>query len=442
MSALTESVTDPLPPTGGRWGELHSPAESLRIAARGARVLGIVLAGACLTAARTAVAVPSRRREVAARSITSTVAALGPAAMKGAQIAATRRDVLPDWLCDGLGTLWDHVPAPRIAGRDGLLRSLVGPDEILDVDLLGSGSIATVYRVRTSGGSDFAVKMIRPGIVRSVRLDLHCAAIAARVLQKLPMLRGTPVVEMVSHLCDGVWGQVDLRAEGRALMSLRESLATIEHIRVPEPDLSASTTELLVMEYVAAEPLNKVADVAPEIVARHILQAVFQMLFCSGLVHVDLHPGNLSVRSSGVVIFDAGFVVELPDQIRARFASFFLGLATGDGHRCTTAVLESAVSVGAGFDRAAFADGVDRLVARHSGRSAGEFSLLRFAQELFDLQRKHSVFAEPGFVFPLLSLLAVEGQVKVLDPEADFQAVAVPFVLKAMVGPPETAESL
>jgi ubiquinone biosynthesis protein len=383
-----------------------------------------------------AVASPSRRRQVAARSITSTIVALGPAAMKGAQIAATRRDVLPDWLCDALSTLWDQVPAPRRAGRDGLLRSLAGQDETVDIDLLGSGSIASVYRVRTSAGSDFAVKVTHPGIVRSVRLDLSCALIVARALQRMPMLRGTPVVEMVSHLCDGVWGQVDLRAEGRALVSLRESLATIEHIRVPRPDLSASTDELLVMEYVAPEPSGGLDNLESEVVAQQILQAVFQMLFCSGLVHVDLHPGNLSVRRSGVVIFDAGFVVEIPDKMRARFASFFLGLATGDGGRCATAVLESAVSFGAAFDRTAFADGIDQLVTRHSGRSAGDFSLLRFARELFDLQRKHSVFAEPGFIFPLLSLLAVEGRVKVLDPEADFQAVAVPFVLKAMVGRP------
>jgi hypothetical protein len=40
---------------------------------------------------------------------------------------------------------------------------------------------------------------------------------------------------------------------------------------------------------------------------------------------------------------------------------------------------------------------------------------------MFDLQRRHGVAAAPDLVFPLLSLLVIEGTVRDLDPGVDFR---------------------
>jgi ubiquinone biosynthesis protein len=270
-------------------------------------------------------------------------------------------------------------------------------------------------------------------VVSRIQRDLHAFAAAARFMARLPAFRGSPVQDMVVHMCDGVWGQVDLRAEVEALHDLGRSLTDLEHIRVPVPDRSAGSDDVLVMEFVGTEDADA-RRVEPTVAARYILEAVYQMLFRSGLVHVDLHPGNLIVRSSGVTIVDAGFVIRLPDPLRLRFASFFLGLATSDGLRCARAVQESAACVGRDFDQDSFERAVTQLIQRYARMRAREFSLIRFAGELFDLQRRHSLFAESAFVFPLMSLLAVEGQVKRLDPDIDFQAVAIPYVFGAQAG--------
>lgn len=371
---------------------------------------------------------PSRRAVFGAR-VRRLVEALGPAPMKVAQILATRRDVLPPWICDALRGTWDDtepVPAADVLER-------VAGDERFDSRfpprLLGSGAIASVYRVRMSDGTDLAVKVLRPGVEAAVQTDLAIIRSVATLLGGLPCLRGVPLREMVEHTCDGIRGQLDLRAEARSLSSLAASLAEVDLIKIPAVRHDLSSDRALVME-VMAEPHAQEGSAPPE-AAEQILHAVYHMLFTTGLVHLDLHPGNLSVRRDSVVIFDAGFVVSIEDAVRKRLAEFFLGLALNDGVCCADSIVDSAVRVGPDFDRPRFTEDVRLIVRRFSRLPAERFSLVDLATALFDVQRRHHLFAESSFIFPLLSLLTIEGQIRELSPTLDFQGLAVPYVMRA-----------
>ena len=46
----------------------------------------------------------------------------------------------------------------------------------------------------------------------------------------------------------------------------------------------------------------------------------------------------------------------------------------------------------------------------------------------------HGLYADPQFVFPILSLIVLEGTARDVCPDVDFQAEAVPFVLLALHG--------
>jgi ubiquinone biosynthesis protein len=81
------------------------------------------------------------------------------------------------------------------------------------------------------------------------------------------------------------------------------------------------------------------------------------------------------------------------------------------------------------------------LVARNSGAAAEAFSVLGFATEMFALQRRFGLHASSEIVFPLLSLLVIEGTIRDLDPEIDFQQEAQPVLVKAVFGRPAGAPS-
>jgi ubiquinone biosynthesis protein len=159
------------------------------------------------------------------------------------------------------------------------------------------------------------------------------------------------------------------------------------------------------------------------------MAAIYEMLFVDGLVHCDLHPGNLYLtRNADLVILDAGFVVRLPEDVRMSFADFFINMAMGNGEMCAQIVIETAAQIAPGCDRAAFRADLAELISETHGALSGEFSLARFAGRLFGLQRKHGIYPAPEFAFPLLSLLVLEGMVVGFDDEMDFQAEAIPIL--------------
>lgn len=367
------------------------------------------------------------------------VADAGPAAVKAAQLLASRRDVLPERVCAVLARLADRVPGPPSDDGVHRLREAYGehawPFATVDPTPVGAGSIATVYRARLHDGTSVAVKLRRPGVAAALRQDFALLGACAGLVAALPGTDRLPVEQMVAELAAAVCGQADLTAEGEALAALRRNLSGAG-VLVPRPLPELGAEGVLVMEWVdvpdgATGRLPR--EVAP-IAARRVLSCAFRMLFVDGVVHCDMHSGNLLIGPGGdVVLLDAGFVVELGPRVRREFAAFFLAMSRGNGARCAETVIESARGLAPGADLDGFRRGMCELVGDAHGRAAGEFSLGPFAARLFDLQRRHGVFAAPEFVFPLLSLLVIEQLVRDLDPLVDFQQEARPALVTGLL---------
>jgi ubiquinone biosynthesis protein len=364
---------------------------------------------------------------------------LGPTFVKGGQLLSTRTDLLSPGMCSALSALRDDVGAiSQAQTRRALERAYPTeqswPFAAFDWAAIASGSIACVYRARLRDGREVAVKVRRPGIARRMHADFRLLAAGAGAAQVLPPLRRVPMRRMVDQISSAVLRQLDLEHEAVMLDRLRANLAGV--IRVPEPLPAVSGDGVLVMEYLDGLDHVRPGDLDRErrrALVRRVLNGVFRMLFVDGLVHCDMHPGNLYLARSGdVLLLDAGFVVPLGAAVKRLFAEFFLNLATGRGDACADVVLRSAEYVPEGSNLTGFREGIRELVAVSHRRPAGQFRLRPFAVRLFDLQRRSGVAAAPEFVFPLLSLLVLEGMINDFDVEVDFQAEAIPILLTVL----------
>lgn len=366
---------------------------------------------------------------------------LGPTFVKGGQLLSTRRDLLPPEVCDTLAQLYDRVPPMRREAAERAVRRAYRTTNALpfaefDWTPVASGSIACVYRARLRDGRQVAVKVRRPGISERMRADFALLAAGARMMEWLPGMRKVPARRMVTQLGFAVLRQLDLEAEATALAALRGNLTGLRYFRIPEPLREASGDGVLVMEYVPGlgrfGPGEMTREERRELI-RRVLHGVYQMLFLDGLVHCDMHPGNLYLtRSAEVVLLDAGFVVPLESHVKRLFAEFFLNMSMGRGEECAEVVLRSSEHVPPGADLDSFRAGIRDLVASAHRRTAGQFRLAPFATKLFDLQRRSGIAAAPEFVFPLVSLLVLEGMINEFDVDVDFQAEAIPTLLTAL----------
>lgn len=415
-------------------------ARAVRVTAVAVAVLVPAAAGA---AARAVVQGRDAGRRHLYRRLVHLATRLGPTFVKAGQVLGTRRDVLPGELCDELSVLQDNVPPLDARETARALREAYGDDispvfASFDMEPVASGSVACVYRATLHSGQVAAVKLRRPDVERLMTLDVTVFRTMAGLLARLPMLRDVPVVDVVTHMGSAVLGQLDFTREAENLSRLRENLAVVPRVWVPKVFAPQCRPRSIVMEFIpglAADVARRCSPNARRQFGASALTSIYQMLFVDGFVHCDMHPGNLYfTERSQVVVLDAGFSVQLTERLRRLFAEFFLNMAIGRGERCAEIVLESAAGLRPDADPAGFRVRMADLVRRNHGLPAREFSLMAFATEMFDLQRRFGVHAAPELIFPLLSLLVIEGTVRELDPALDFQETAKPVLNRGLFG--------
>jgi ubiquinone biosynthesis protein len=367
---------------------------------------------------------------------------LGASFLKFGQVLSTRVDLLPEEVLAPLRQLQDGVRAlPPRHVRRVLDRAFGAPVDELFADFesrpIASGSFAQVHRATLRHTREkVAVKVRRPGIERVVAADARLLRCGAGLLSLLPPFRRLPLRQAVAGVCAALVAQADFTREAAALRRYRQQRCRPGEALVPGVIDRLCTADVLTMEYV--ESRGKITDRGIDLATRrgavrHALRAMYQSIFLDGFFHCDPHPGNLLVAPDGsVVILDLGYVAEFEPGRRRAFAEFFLAIGLRDGARAARVVRETARSVPAGVDWARFEADVAALVQACSGLTVAEFQIVRFVTRLFRVQQAHGICGSDAFTLAILALLALEGTLKAVHPDLDFQREAVPSLLAGL----------
>lgn len=365
---------------------------------------------------------------------------LGPAAIKLAQAVSARRDLLSANFLEPLSRLQDNVrPMTPKQTRSILEAAYSQPLSHFFRHLgdlpIASGSVAVVLRGTTVEGDDVAIKVVRPGAETSLLADLRCVRLLANVLARRQSFSSIPIVAIVDELADRVLRQCNMELEASAAIQIREGLAG--NVIVPKPRRELSSRHVLVMDLVESEA--KFSDRSVEVriyetCCIELLRAVYRMIFVLGIVHCDLHPGNVGIRSNGdVVIYDFGLVAIVSDGERRLFREMFIAVARGDAATVAKCILASSMGRPNLFDQSGFNQEISEIVQQSGGQLAGEFSVVNFVRKLFDVQRRHKLVGTPGFAGAIWALLMFEGLVRERFPNLDFQAEALPFAISGFL---------
>jgi ubiquinone biosynthesis protein len=382
---------------------------------------------------------PRSRAVICAETLVGVAERLGPTFIKFGQFLSTRRDVFGDEAIGTLARLQDRtapMPSSEVAAifQDEFGIRLEDAFSSFDTTPIGSGSIATVYRARLRDGPLAAVKIRRPGVSDRIRDDVALLRSLCRLIEWLPGMDAVPMVQMFDTLSGCLARQIDFALEARSNSRIRSSLASIPGVVVPSLVDPLCGDSVITMEYISATradghlPANRARDALIT-----GLRALFHMIFVEGFVHCDMHDGNLQFLDDGrPVLLDFGFMAELGDRERRRFAEFFYAVAINDSTRAAEIILEVAAFVPPSLSHPRFERDVRDVVGGASGAQAREFQVARFVAQIFDLQRRHGIVGSAGFTMAIVSLLVFEGIAKHVDPDLDFQREAIPFVVNAL----------
>jgi ubiquinone biosynthesis protein len=364
---------------------------------------------------------------------------LGPIFVKFGQILSTRRDLLPDDIASELARLQDRVPPfPGTQARAIIEKAYGRPIEEVLTEFcetpLASASIAQVHTARLRTGQAVVVKVLRPGIERTIRRDVSLLFTLARLAQRYwKEGRRLRPVEVVQEYEKTIFDELDLMREGANASQLRRNFLGNPMLYVPEIFWDYTRPSVLVMERISGTPVGDVEGLKRQGISMQMLgergvEIFFTQVFRDNFFHADMHPGNIFVSPEGQYIaVDFGIMGTLTPEDQRYLAENLLAFFNRDYRRVAELHIESGwVPTRTRVDELEAA--IRTVCEPIFERPISEISFGHFLLRLFQTARRFDMEVQPQLVLLQKTLLNIEGLGRQLYPELDLWKTAKPFM--------------
>jgi ubiquinone biosynthesis protein len=364
-----------------------------------------------------------RRSDISpARRLAHVLESLGTTFVKLGQGLSLHREFLPDDYVMELQRLQDHVEAFDAAlARQEVERSLGPLEEVFatfEEEPFAAGSIAQVHRATMPDGRPVVVKVRRPGIRRTMEIDLRILRWFIRTVTTLvPSSRELRPRDLVDELQRNLLREIDFRQEAMNNQRFAEIFHGSMDITVPAVIDSLYTQWVMVQELVPGRRIDDpaLADQGPRL-ARALVESYLWQFFHEGLFHADPHPGNLIVRPDGrICLHDFGLVGFLDRGTRLNLVSFMLGFAQQDADWVLDAFLDLGVLAGQ-INRAELRIGQEEIIRDYARRPLGEWSFGEAFLRVMRMGHGHSMRIPHHLLVLMRAMFLMEANVRRLDP--------------------------
>jgi ubiquinone biosynthesis protein len=372
---------------------------------------------------------------------------LGPIFVKFGQVLSTRRDLMPPDIADELALLQDRVPPfPTEFAIAQITRALgAHPDQLFasfERTPVASASIAQVHFATLKNGKDVAVKVLRPGMKKSIDEDVALMHVAAGLIEKLwADSRRLKPREVVAEFDKYLHDELDLMREAANASQLRRNFADSELLLVPEMYWDYCSSSVIVMERMNGIPVGQIerlaaAGVDLKKLSRDGVEIFFTQVFRDGFFHADMHPGNILVSVDPAtfgryIALDFGIVGTLNDFDKDYLAQNFIAFFRRDYKRVAEAHIESGWA-----PRDTRVDELESAVRACCepifDRPLKDISFGQVLLRLFQTSRRFNVEVQPQLVLLQKTMLNIEGLGRQLDPELDLWKTAKPYLERWM----------
>lgn len=362
---------------------------------------------------------------------------LGPTFVKFGQLLTTRPDLLPHNVLVGLRTLQDRVEPFDNAAAMRIIAADLGVEPaacfgFIDAVPFASGSIGQVYHAGAADGMDVVVKVKRPGIEETIRLDMHILKWLADALEKyVPEVAAFKPVLLVEEFEETILREMDYVNEAASTARFYEAFKNDPHVVSPQVRWDLCGTGVLTLERVAGRNVDAVVrDGDPEIdrklVADRLANAYLKQFFEVGLFHADPHPGNILVSPpANIALVDFGQVGVISDAMADQLVVL---LVAGIGREIDLVVdtLGDMKALGPTVDRGQLARMLRRLLDKYYGLPLNRVDYHTFFSEVSEILRQHDATVPRDVVVLCKALGTVAGVALQLDPEINLATMLKP----------------
>ncbi|NLI34530.1 MAG: AarF/ABC1/UbiB kinase family protein, partial [Deltaproteobacteria bacterium] len=237
---------------------------------------------------------------------------LGPSFVKLGQLMSTRADLFPPEYIEEFKKLQDRVPPIPFHHVKGVIEKETGRPlgEIFaefTTESVAAASIAQVHIARLFTGEKVAVKVVRPGIAKTIRDDIRLMYyLARRIEQSFDVGRIIGMVSVVEEFERVIFRELDMLIEAGSIEKFGYNFKDDREIYIPKVHWDYTTRSVLVMEHIDGIKMDdvetiKASGIDPGEVALIGLRSFSKQLMKYGFFHADPHPGNTIVMHDGRV---------------------------------------------------------------------------------------------------------------------------------------------
>jgi len=387
------------------------------------------------------------RRPQASNSVRLRLAleSLGPVFIKFGQLLSTRRDLLPDELAEELARLQDKVPAfPSAQAVSAIESGLGAPIDTLFATFeptpLAAASVAQVHTATLHSGASVVVKVLRPGIAETIRLDTKLIKLLALLVEKtVPggwRLKATEVAEDYERT---IIDELDLAREAGNASQLRRHFRGSGLVYVPEVHWPLTCKTVMVSERIQGIPIGDIATLKQQgvnlkVLAERGVEIFFTQVFRDSFFHADMHPGNIFVdaqdpENPSYLAVDCAIVGQLDERDLYYLARNLLAIFKQD-YRLVAKLHVECGWVPEDTPIPAFESAMRTLCEPIFERPLAEISFGHMLVSLFRTAGRFNMTVQPQLVLLQKTLLNIEGLGRQLYPELNLWDTAQPFLEK------------
>lgn len=366
--------------------------------------------------------------------------ALGPTFVKFGQILATRSDLLDSSWTDELDRLhsqattlpWSELAPQITADLGGDPHHLFAE---FDETPLAAASMAQIYRARLHSGEKVVIKVLRPGLAKTIHADLRLLAyLAETVEQQSPALARYRPRQMVRALATALNHELDLTHEGNNCERVAQQFGPQPEVVIPKIYWQWSSKRLLVQEFlpgIAPENPQQLANAGFDgpLLARRGAQAFMKMVLEHRLYHADPHPGNvMALADNRVGFIDFGMVGQLSERRRNQLLLLLQAIAERESGGIVNTLIAWSDS-----------DPLDlldlELAAQNflDKQASATLTLGKALTDLLVMAREHQLALPPDLVLLFKALITADGVLHRLDPNFDIIDTLKPMLQQVML---------
>jgi ubiquinone biosynthesis protein len=309
----------------------------------------------------------------------------------------------------------------------------------LDREPIAAASLAQVHPATLKDGRSVVVKVQRPGIRKTIEVDLEILQDVAQLVEgRIPLTGIYDLPEIARGFASTLRMELDFVREAHNAEHFREAFAGDPYLYVPDITWELTTRRVLVMERIRgikiddAEALDE-AGYDRHRIAVHAARMVLKEVLEEGFFHADPHPGNFVVMHGEVIgAMDFGLVGHLSRHLRSDLTRLYIAVIQMNAQ----AVVDQLVRMGAtarSLDRTALERDLARLLRTYRGLPLKAVRAQEVLEDVTPVAFRHRLQLPSELWLLAKTLAMMEGVALKLDPDFDIVAFSRPHIRRFLV---------